>query len=49
MQVEHTITEEVMTIDLVQAQIRIAGGATLGDLGLGTQVGHLQAGNAGHR
>jgi len=33
-QVEHTVTEEVTLIDLVQAQIRIAGGATLAELGL---------------
>ena len=33
-QVEHTITEEVCDVDLVQAQLRIAGGATLADLGL---------------
>jgi pyruvate carboxylase len=33
-QVEHTITEEVCDVDLVQAQLRIAGGATLTDLGL---------------
>ena len=33
-QVEHTVTEEVTSIDLVQAQIQIAGGATFGDLGL---------------
>ena len=29
-QVEHTVTEEVTGVDLVKAQIRIAGGATIG-------------------
>jgi pyruvate carboxylase len=33
-QVEHTITEEVTGIDLVQSQILIAGGSTFQDLGL---------------
>ncbi|KAL6060684.1 pyruvate carboxylase [Balamuthia mandrillaris] len=44
-QVEHTITEEVTGIDLVQSQILIAGGVTLADLNLHQQssirvVGH---------
>lgn len=33
-QVEHTITEEITGLDIVAAQIKIAGGATLVDLGL---------------
>ena len=33
-QVEHTVTEETTDVDLVRAQLRIAGGATLAELGL---------------
>jgi acetyl/propionyl-CoA carboxylase alpha subunit len=34
LQVEHTVTEEVTGVDIVQSQIRLADGATLADLGL---------------
>lgn len=33
-QVEHTVTEEVTDVDLVQSQLKIASGASLADLGL---------------
>ncbi|MGI8457743.1 MAG: pyruvate carboxylase [Propionibacteriaceae bacterium] len=37
-QVEHTITEEITDVDLVQSQMRIASGETLADLGLSQEV-----------
>ena len=41
-QVEHTVTEEVTDIDLVQSQLRIASGETLADLGLSQDVVYVR-------
>jgi acetyl-CoA carboxylase carboxyltransferase component/acetyl/propionyl-CoA carboxylase alpha subunit len=40
LQVEHTVTEEVTGIDLVRAQIEIAAGKTLSELGLTRDAPH---------
>src|SRR4051794_5122741 len=41
-QVEHTVTEEVTDVDLVQAQMRIAAGESLADLGLSQDTVRLR-------
>ena len=46
LQVEHTVTEEVTGVDIVKAQIHLAGGKTLADLGLDNPDAHSPRGYA---
>ncbi|MVU76511.1 pyruvate carboxylase [Nocardia sp. ET3-3] len=41
-QVEHTVTEEITDVDLVQSQLRIAAGESLADLGLSQDGIHIR-------
>ena len=44
LQVEHTVTEEITGVDLVQAQFAIAAGKSLADIGIGSQDAISQRG-----
>ncbi|MCH9670070.1 MAG: carbamoyl-phosphate synthase large subunit, partial [Gammaproteobacteria bacterium] len=46
LQVEHTVTEQVTGVDIVQSQIQLAAGATLADIGLDATSGTAPRGYA---